>query len=307
MKQYKPFIVFFVLLLVLAGCGSDEPEVAPLPTRTPRPTFTPTPIPAAPQPVVPVADTPTPVPAPVEAAPAAEQPPTDTPTPAPQTARAVITNPVANLRAGPGTNYALAGSVERGSEFEIVGKNPAGDWWQLCCVNGAQVWIAAFLVDTSGPVDGVAVAADIPAPPPTVPPPPTNTPAPAQPTNTPAPVFSVVKGENVEPRPNTNPIVSFFGMLCQNVCPHGGAASGYKLIVEGPHGRSEGAFIDTFSHGDPGLPSQFFYNVKIEVPGAPPGGYRAYVTDGGGNQVSEAWEYTVTGNMRTFLPRWVAP
>lgn len=305
MTRSRLLLLVLVLLLALGGCNSDEPEVAPLPTRTPRPTFTPTPIPDAPQPVVPMADTPTPVPA--EAAPAAEQPATDTPTPAPQTARAVITNPAANLRTGPGTNFALAGTVERGAEFEIVGKNPAGDWWQLCCINGQQAWIAAFLVDTSGPVDAVAVAADIPAPPPTVPPPPTNTPAPAQPTNTPAPVFSVVKGENVEPRPNTNPVVSFFGMLCQTVCPQGGAATGYKLVVEGPHGRSEGTFSDTFSHGDPGLPSQFFYNVKLEVPGAPPGGYRAYVTDAGGNQVSESWDYTVAGNTRTFLPRWVAP
>ena len=166
-------------------------------------------------------------------------------------------------------------------------------------------------MDTSGPVDGVAVAADIPAPPPVVvapaPAAPTAVPAPAEPAPAPAPAFTVQKGENVAPRPNSNPIVSFFGMLCKTVCPHGGAASGYKLVVEGPHGRSEGTFGDTFNHGDPGLPSQFFYNVKIEVPGAPAGGYRAYVTDPGGNQVSEAWEYTVSGDLRTFLPRWVAP
>lgn len=314
MKLSNIYIFIFVLLFALAGCGADEPEVVALPTRTPRPTFTPTPLPAAPQPVAAV-EAATFTPEPANAAQASEAvateapvaEPTATDTPAPQQAKAVITNAQANVRTGPGTNYTVAGTLERGAEFEIVGKNPAGDWFQLCCLNGQNVWIAGFLVDTSGPVDGVAVAADIPAPPPTAPPAPTATPAPAQPTPVPAPSFTVKKDEDVPPRPNSNPIISFFGMLCKGVCPHGGAASGYKLVVEGPHGRSEASFENTFSHGDPGLPSQFFHNVKIEVPGAPAGGYRAYVTDPGGNQVSEAWEYTVSGDLRTFLPRWVAP
>ncbi len=317
MKITNLYIFLFAIVLALAGCGAEEPTPLPAPTRTPRPTFTPTPLSAAPQPVA-VVDTATFTPEPTAVAPVAEASatsapvpePTATDTPAPQQAKAVITNAQANVRTGPGTNYALAGALERGAEFEIVGKNPAGDWWQLCCLNGQKVWIADFLVDTNGPLDGVAVVTDTPAPPPVAAPAPaapTAVPVPAQPTSAPALTFTVRKDENVPPRPNSNPIVSFFGMLCKTVCPQGGAAGGYKLVVEGPHGRSEGTFGDTFSHGDPGLPSQFFYNVKIEVPGAPAGGYRAYVTDPGGNQVSEAWDYTVSGDLRIYLPRWVVP
>lgn len=49
----------------------------------------------------------------------------------------------ANLRAGPGTTYALVGTATAGQPLAIVDQTPAGDWYQLA--NGA--WIAAFLVD----------------------------------------------------------------------------------------------------------------------------------------------------------------
>lgn len=313
-------LLFFCLGLLLAAslsaCGpSRQPDVAAAPTRTPRPTFTPTPLPPQPTVVIPTA-----TPAPVQSTggqatgeqatggDTASAAPTDTA--APQTARAVVTNNLANLRTGPDVAFALAGQVQRGTEFEIVGKNPAGDWWQVCCVDGQRAWIAAFLVDTTGPVDGVAVAANIPAPPaPTATPipPPTNTPAPAQPTPTPAPSFRLNKGNFVEPRPNSNPVVSFFGVICKQVCPGGGAVGGYKLVVEGPAGRFETNFEPQMRHGDPGLASEFIYNAKLEIPGAPGGNYRAYVTDGGGNVVGEAWEYTASGDIRTFLPRWLEP
>ncbi len=320
MKVSSVYIFLFVLLFALAGCGPEEPEVVALPTRTPRPTFTPTPLPAAPQPVAAV-ETATFTPEPANAAPVAEAPaaeapvaePTATDTPAPQQAKALITNAQANVRTGPGTNYALAGTLERGAEFEIVGKNPAGDWWQLCCLNGQNVWIAGFLVDTSGPVDGVAVAADIPAPPPVVvapaPAAPTAVPASAEPTPAPAPAFTVQKGEFVEPRPNSSPLITFYGTLCKQRCPDGGGVGGYKLIVEGPQGRSEVVFEDiaSFRHGDPGQPSEFIYNAKLEIPGGPAGNYRAFVADMGGNPVSDAWEYAASGNLRIFLPRWIVP
>jgi len=102
-------------------------------------------------------------------------------------------------------------------------------------------------------------------------------------------------------------LITFWGTLCKQVCPQGGAVGGYKLVVEGPQGRSEGVFEDVMRNGDPGLASEFIYNVKLEIPGAPTGKYRAYVTDPAGNQVSEAWEYTASGDIRTFLPRWLAP
>lgn len=325
-RRTYSLILLLVLSWLLVACGPERPVAdEAVPTRTPRPTFTPTPVQAAVQ--QPVAEQPVAEqPAQQESAPdpaAAEQEPTPeppTPTPEPE-ARAVVTSPLVNVRAGPGTQYDLAGQVDRGAEFRIVGKNPAGDWWQICCVDDRTVWIAGFLVDATGPVDSVAVASDIPAAPPTptpapvvvqptappAPAAPTATPAPAEPEPTPAPAFSVNKAQYIEPRPNSNPVVTFFGTLCKQVCPGGGGAGGYQLIVEGPHGRSEGTFSEALAHGDPGLPSEFIYNVKIEIPGGPPGGYKAYVADSGGNQVSEAYEYTVQGDIRTFLPRWVVP
>jgi micrococcal nuclease len=66
----------------------------------------------------------------------------------------------ANLRTGPGTTYALAGSARAGASVTIVGQNAAGDWYEL---DGGQ-WIAAFLVRVdaaaSAPPAG-AVAAQV--------------------------------------------------------------------------------------------------------------------------------------------------
>lgn len=56
---------------------------------------------------------------------------------------AVTANRNANVRTGPGTGYAVAGSVAAGDELVVVGSNEDGSW--LALVNGT--WIAAFLVD----------------------------------------------------------------------------------------------------------------------------------------------------------------
>lgn len=61
----------------------------------------------------------------------------------------------ANLRAGPGADYARVGSVQAGQVIEIVARNLAGDWLQLA--NGA--WIFSNLVENA---PEVPVAATIP-------------------------------------------------------------------------------------------------------------------------------------------------
>jgi len=109
------------------------------PVPTPTPTHTPTPVP-----------TPTP-----------EFTPTPMPTPTPSTPQLVV-NGTYNVRTGPSTNYARAGQVQAGQTLDIVGKNPDGSWWQVCCVDGQQVWIKADLAPSQGPTDAVAVAANIP-------------------------------------------------------------------------------------------------------------------------------------------------
>jgi predicted Ser/Thr protein kinase len=69
--------------------------------------------------------------------------------------------------------------VTVGQELDIVGKNPAGDWWQVCCLNGQRVWIIGRLVQTQGDVDSVEVVLSIPPSPPTPVPGPRPTPTPA--------------------------------------------------------------------------------------------------------------------------------
>lgn len=61
------------------------------------------------------------------------------------------TTAVANLRAGPGSNFAKVGSLPAGQTVTISTCNKACDWYQL----DSGAWIAAFLVD---PVDGVPAA-----------------------------------------------------------------------------------------------------------------------------------------------------
>jgi hypothetical protein len=65
-----------------------------------------------------------------------------------------VANQPANLRAGPGTTYAIVGSAAQGQTLTIIARNAAGDWYQL----DSGAWIASFLVD--GALDGLPVADD---------------------------------------------------------------------------------------------------------------------------------------------------
>ncbi len=53
----------------------------------------------------------------------------------------------ANLRAGPGTLYAVRGGASAGSPVQIVATNAAGDWYKL----DSGQWIAAFLIRLDTP------------------------------------------------------------------------------------------------------------------------------------------------------------
>jgi hypothetical protein len=54
-----------------------------------------------------------------------------------------VINRSANLRGGPGTNYAIVGSAKAGDKVEIIGQNTDGSWLKLI----GDKWIAAFLVN----------------------------------------------------------------------------------------------------------------------------------------------------------------
>lgn len=302
--------VALALSVLMAGCGpAEEPTPVATPTRPLRPTFTPTPastdtptpIPPTPTPV----DTPTPAPTDMPAEPPTATPEPPTPTPEVKPVAVVSGSAQVNVRTGPGTAYAQVGSVARGTELEIVGRNAAGDWWQVCCVNGQQVWIVARLV-TARDADAVPVAANIPTPPPQPTRPPAPRPAPTQPPApqpTAAPAYAFAKRDGPAPRPSTNQWASFFGLLYTSDLL--GAVGNHKLRVEAPSGVFEGTCEPAVLFGGgPDEDSKFIFNCKVEVPGAPSGAYRVYPVDLNGNQVGEAYSITVDGQLREFFPRW---
>ena len=73
---------------------------------------------------------------------------------------------VLNLRAGPGTTYALLGAVVEGDALPILGKSDAvaGDfgWWQVDTVAG-PAWLFGEHVRVAGPLDSVPQVAVDPA------------------------------------------------------------------------------------------------------------------------------------------------
>ena len=173
MKRLLLFPAFFVLFALLACGGGDEAESEPPPaaaTNTPVPPAN-TPVPPTNTPVPP-ANTPV--------------PPTDTPvppatnTPVPPTAAPVavphftVNSDQVNVRSGPGTAFAIVGTVQQGARFDIGGRNAAGDWLEFCCVNGQRGWIFAQLLIVSQATSSLPLAQFIPAAPA-----PTNTPVPA--------------------------------------------------------------------------------------------------------------------------------
>jgi hypothetical protein len=138
--------------------------------------------------VIIVTATPVPPPTATPGPPTGTPPPT--PTPGPPTATPTATNtplpPVViqvktdktNVRQGPGPGYPLVTKLDAGTDVTVVGRNHDGTWWKICCINGADVWIADAVVAVEGPIWTVPEVTNIPPPPPTPVPPATPTPTP---------------------------------------------------------------------------------------------------------------------------------
>lgn len=308
-----------ILAATLTACGpATTPTVEPTPTRPMRATFTPTT--AATNTPVPT-DTPVPTNTPVA---------TDTPTPAAPKAKVGGSGQV-NARSGPGTAYDEIGQVASGTELDILATNPAGDWYQVCCVNDQNAWIVARLVEVTGDLALAPVAENIPALPTAVPVPtrppavvvvqptprpvqpaqpvqpaaPAATPVPTQPpvpTATPVPAFPFTKLELGLARASSNSWITFYAMLRQRTDLVG--VGGYKLIVQGPGNTDVACSSDLQWGGGPEASSKFLYNCKAEIPSGAQGVYRVFPADMGGNPAGEAYEITVQGDMREFFPRW---
>jgi uncharacterized protein YgiM (DUF1202 family) len=73
-----------------------------------------------------------------------------------------------NVRSGPGTQYPVVVSARSGTRYEIIGLNPARDWYQVRVPNQAEpAWIFANLATVSGDPESVpqVAEADLPAAP----------------------------------------------------------------------------------------------------------------------------------------------
>ncbi len=307
-RRVLTLLLFIGLLAASLGCSIGEllvrsPTPVPTATKTPRPTFTPTPQglvleqPALGVEVVAATPTePPPTPTP--------EPPTDTPvpptpvppTPTPEPVYVIVQGDKVNVRKGPGTGYPVVGQVAKGTRLDIVAKNQQSDWWQVCCLQGQQVWIVDRLVEAQGPVQMVAVAANIPPPPP-----PTPTPRPRKPTATPRPAATPTPAYMFFQPAQGNFATSNDWLLIQAKIWNRQKVPlyGYRLKVEKVTGGG-GEWISEPSDAHWSTTTALKtwgdwkeINVKLDTNGSSEQGtntWKVWVIDGSGKQVSPAAE-----------------
>lgn len=355
-RRVSWILALLLLSLSLSGCGllgfgaaGPEATATPVPAdgvdRGMVPTFTPTPD-------VPPTDTPPPPPPPTDTPPPAEpaaetaessddasaesgdeavDAPAEEPTPVPlSVAKFVVTEPLVNVRLGPGTNFGLAGTVEANQAFDIVGKTAAADWWQICCVNGQEVWIFAQLGQAEN-ADAVALAENIP-------PSPTPAPVAAVPTATPAPAPAApveAPTEPPAPPPSVDPCAGIGGDGCKfkvragpSFAPNGGTELKLQLFfihsgIDG--GQPQGSYFvvltkdgvnlgvsdavrSVANSSSEGALGRYNYEYKIGIDKIPgnnvAGNYTMFVLDGNGERDSQDLNFTVPEGQGEVWVTW---
>jgi len=89
-----------------------------------------------------------------------------TETTAAETAEATLTATVTtanerlNVRAGPGTTYAIVAKAQSGAEYAVIGRNADGSWVQIALSEASDEygWVAASYVQMSGAVESLTVS-----------------------------------------------------------------------------------------------------------------------------------------------------
>ncbi|HAJ35943.1 MAG TPA: hypothetical protein DCL15_09640 [Chloroflexi bacterium] len=245
--------------------------------------------------------------------------PTDTPTPGPTaTPFIIVDSGFVALRTGPGVQYPQVAQLGPGIPIAIIGRNPQGDWYEVCCVNGVSVWVAATHVRVVNETQEVALV--VAQPPPTFTPTFTPTATPTEtftPTATPFP-FERAIGPQFFPTENqflTIWAYFFVGALNDPVSPEE-PAEGYFLDVrfkgvERPNANPERPSTNVIEYSAaPGAGNRVKYNYKYEyrppaeptpAPGAVAtprpcellgqGAWQVWVRDGAGNQLSDVVEF----------------
>ena len=246
------------------------PELIPTNTPTDGPTPTPTATPT---------DTATGTPTPTgTATPTATATNTATATPT-ATAFVLVEGGLVSLRSGPGVEFPLIGQLGPSVPVAIVGQNPQGTWYQLCCVDGQPVWIAANnVLIGNNPRNVTLLLAETP-PTPTQTGTPTST---ATPTFTPTPTkYPIQIAAGPEFAPSCNSFLRIWIKLTAGDA-NGPALDGYFTRAEFQAPNSQEIFDRQNTNGDnpstymyewnwgEGVKGRRQYNYKYEYVGATP-------------------------------------
>jgi hypothetical protein len=133
----------------------------------------------------------------------------------------------------------------------VVGRDRAGEWWKICCVNSSDVWISTSVVEVQGPMYAVAEVINVPPPPPV---PPT-----AAPTPTPAPTPTYAWAFRMEGTPEQFTLNRNIFMIAARIYDGATPLYGYKLKI-----RKRSTGQEWLSNG-----SDAFYTFEqVEWPGS---------------------------------------
>lgn len=198
------------------------------------------------------------------AAPAVQDPP-----------KATVNTALVNARTGAGTQFDVVKVVEAGEVFDIVGRDEAAGWWQVCCIEGQQAWLSDEFVDISGNLDALnAPAADEAA----------------------APAEISFELEAQERFPESS-VVRIY--LFANNAGQGLAGYGLKVTKDGVDQPTSGI---SFA-GPPGFTwplqdaRQRSQNLKLEFPGVDPAGtWQVTLVNRDGQPVGPAATFTLTAD-----------
>ena len=258
------------------------------------------------------------------------------------TAFVLVEGGLVSIRTGPGVEFPTVGQLGPSVPVAIVGQNPQGTWYQLCCVNGQPVWIAAnnVLIGNNPSHVDLKLAETPPTPTQTGTPTPTFTP-----TFTPTPTrypFQIVAGP--EFAPTFNPFLRIWIKLTVGDA-NGPPLEGYFVRAEFQAQNSQEIFDRQNTNGDnpsnnfcewnwvEGVKGRRPFNYKYEYKGATPtpipvapgvptpaptlspeqalgyGTWWIWVVDGNGQQLSDKVEIQTNGsninNLGYYRDTWI--
>lgn len=144
-------------LVQLESALASTNEPPPRSTDMATPTDSP-----SPKPTAFTIDTPTPSPVPTST-----NVPTNTPTPLMQQ---VVAANVVNIRSGPSVDYPVIGTLPPDNPLTVTGRDADSTWWQVRQADDTIGWVAAWVVEVEGDLDGVPIFQALPSPPPPPPP-----------------------------------------------------------------------------------------------------------------------------------------